>query len=354
MPTKKRKAGTKRTGARGRQKGKTPRPTSTRKKDITGPQRILVVAIGRGNTSTDVYPANPAKPVRQAIIPGLGQGLDPLAQAHSYKFQIDYVDDEPGNPLKKRIRNYVTAYGAPAVVFPIASRATKMARAVFGSPSSVPMVFVVVSDAYAEQIVGPGQHVTGYSTMLLQMASECLRHFKQMLPNSLQTVHAIYYRGTHPTEAAMPQLQAVAKAVGVSLVPHRLPLYTGFADIQGVVNAIPDPPQAGLLMVPDDLVVSWGQDVIGTAYQKGIPTFVQVVEFVTVSDPSKRALAGFGMPGLAIGLQAADYVDKVIMGTSPDQLPVKPLSAFEWWASQSLVAHFSATVPASAGVIQKP
>ncbi len=336
---------------------------------------ILVVAVGPGKGLSkrkiviDVanQPAEWAK--MRAIVKGLKGKLDSLKGQPpantQYTFQIDYVegevrgrtkDDEVSN-LADDIRVYLGQQNTPDVVVPIATTATRAAQAVFGSSAgSKPIVFTVISHPVAQGIVpqmkAPGGNTTGVSTYLSQMAPDCLKKFKQNV-GSLKTICWVYRGKFDPSEAAAAPLLAAANSVNVA-IKRLSPIPKDRAEVdKRITGGGPDdlarvqakdfPPTVGLLVVPDDLVVSHGDKVIDHAQrQQGVPAFFQVVEFVRAGDQKVSALGAYGVPGETTGEEAANHVDKILRGTQPGTLDVVELGADShklWW-NNSVARHF--------------
>ena len=209
------------------------------------------------------------------------------------------------------------------------------------------MIFVVVSDPDDEGIVNnplkPEGFVTGLSTMLRQTTHDCLERFCQTY-NALRTIYSIHRSNMHPANNAQARLKVSARRMGITYKPFTIPQNAAAAKIHEKINALPqagDPLPAGLLMIPDDLVVGHGPQVIQWAQDRGMPTFVQVLEFVTNAGMPVNALSGYGIQAQVIGRAAATYIDEVVWkGTSPRDLPVGYLTPFEWWVKGSVATGY--------------
>ncbi len=235
---------------------------------------------------------------------------------------------------------------APDVIFTVASSARRAAQAV---TKSIPIVFTVVSDPIEERAVRstarPGTNATGMRTMLRHTAANCLELFAMMVP-SLKKVYALHQPGFPPAVQAMPRLRQAARGLRIAFLPRLVRRRAQIADrIKAMSQAGPaGKPHVGLLLVPDDLVVSEGYNVVQMAHSEGIPTFFPVVEFVNVTPQS--ALGAYGIPGQATGEATAQYVHKILQRAQPAHLPVKRAGGFEWRINNSIVAgHLNITIP---------
>lgn len=281
----------------------------------------------------------------RSIIQGMVQGLQALGYTPGISFEVDYAEAEP-HLLPTLLRGALKE-SKPDVIYTVGTSARRAAQTV---TKAVPIVFTVVSDPIEEKAVKstgcPGTNATGVRTMLRHTAANCLELFKATVP-SLKKVYALHQPGFPPVVNALPRLRQTARRLRVTFLPQLVSRRPQIADRLRALSQAgpPGKPQVGLLVVPDDLVVSEGYNVIQMAHSEGMPTFFPVVEFVTPTPQS--ALGAFGIPGLASGQAAAHHVYKVLQGASPAHLPVKRAGGFEWRINNTIVAqHLNITIPA--------
>ncbi len=308
--------------------------------------KILAVAVGPGQEpplrSNVIQHGHLGK--LRGVLQGLVQGMQALGHTPGVSFDLDYAEADP-HRLPGLLRAAIKE-SKPHVIFTVASSARRAAQAV---TKSIPIVFTVVSDPIEERAVKstacPGTNATGMRTMLRHTAANCLELFKMMVP-SLKTVYALHQPGFAPAVNAMPRIRQTARRLRIAFRPQLVRRRAHVADrLQALSQAGPaGKPQVGLLLVPDDLVVSEGYNVIQMAHSEGIPTFFPVVEFVNATPQS--ALGAYGNPGPAVGEAAAQYVHKILQGAQPRHLPVKRAGGFEWRINNSIVAgHLNITIP---------
>lgn len=310
--------------------------------------KILAVAVGPGQSQRPAVQPNVIQGGQvnrlRPIIQGMVQGLQAFGYSPGGSFDVDYAEAEP-HLLRLLLRTAVKE-SKPDVIFTVASSARQAAQAV---TRTIPIVFTVVSDPIEERAVKstalPGTNTTGVRTMLRHTAADCLELFKAMVP-SLKTVYAMHQPGFPPAVHAMPRLRQTAKRLRIAFLPQVVRRRGDIADRLKALSQAGPPgrPQVGLLVVPDDLVVSEGYNVIHVAHSDGIPTFFPVVEFVNSTPQS--ALGAYGIPGQAAGEAGAAYVHKILQGARPAHLPVKRAGGFEWRINNSIVAkNLNITIP---------
>ncbi len=311
-------------------------------------QKILVVAVGPGQSQRPAVQPNVIQNGQlnrlRPIIQGMVQGLQTLGHSPGASFDLHYAEAEP-HLLRPLLRTAVQE-SKPDVIFTVASSALGAAR---GVTKAIPIVFTVVSDPIEERAVKstacPGTNATGIRTMLRHTAADSLELFRVTVP-SLKKVYALHQPGFPPAVNAMPRLRQTAKRLRIALLPQLVSRRSQIADrLKALSQAGPaGRPQVGLLVVPDDLVVSEGYNVIQLAHSDGIPTFFPTVEFVNATPHS--ALGAYGIPGLAAGEAAAHYVHKILGGADPRYLPVKRAGGFEWAVNREVAERLNITIPA--------
>ncbi len=320
--------------------------------------KILAVAVGRTQKLTNVIqnPQDNVYGLRKAILSGLVKRLRGLGRQPSIDFNLDYLQEEPGESLEKAIAQAIKS--PPAVIVTIASSARSAAQA---ATDSIPIVFTVISDPEGEGAIenprDPDENATGVSGHLKQTAHKCLEKFQETFRN-LHDVYAIHQPFFPPAHGAIPRLRRLAKRKGWNLtfltVGDRSQIGPRLSQIQASGGS-----GKGLFMIPDDLVVSEAPLFIDQVQnQWKIPVFLPVMEFVGNPDsaapqPPYPAIGAYGIPGEDIGTAAADIINDlrgVFSGTkSPHQIPPKAITKCEWWVNRSVANTFNPNYPPPSG-----
>jgi putative ABC transport system substrate-binding protein len=311
--------------------------------------RILAIAVGRGpnkgspERSTQVVKSDRVHGLRPYIV-GLIEGLKERGLKPGEDFEIDYTTCEPRGftaHVKAEIKEI-----NPDAIFAMSTSALKAAMA---ATKQIPIVFPSISDPVGDGVVKsnavPGKNATGVRAMRSQTADECLELFKATVP-SLKTVYALHKPKYSPATRAVKFLRQAAGRARVKFVPVTVQSH---ADIEKAMTKIPTSsgkPSAGVLVLPDDLVLSAWQHITEIAREKRIPTFFPVTDWVKKEAPS--ALAGFGVPQRRCGEAAAAHMYKVLHGVPAQNIPVKRLGGFEWAINVELARQIGIDVPETA------
>jgi putative ABC transport system substrate-binding protein len=309
--------------------------------------RILAVAVGQGaDTSASavartVIGSKSSKEMRPYVA-GLISGLDKLGLKPGSDFEIDYATGEP-TKLKKLVQAAIAEH-KPDAIFAMSTTAVKVAMSV---TKDIPIVYPSISDPVADKVAKscavPGTNATGIRSMRQQSAHEGLELFKMTVP-SLKTVYALHKPAYGPATRA---LAAVKKAANQAKVGFKAITVKSHKDIGKALDKIAQSgaagsPQVGIMVMPDDLVLSAWRHIAETAQEKKIPTFYPVTDWVR---EGSYALAGYGVPQHTGGEAAAAYMRKVLDGVPAKHLPIRRAGGFEWAVNRSVAKALGLTLP---------
>jgi len=311
--------------------------------------RILAVAVGASKDKSlsvmrDIIKNDRVKEVRPYVA-GLIAGLQRLGRKPGVDFEIDYATCEPQS-LKKLIKGAIDEK-TPDAIFAMSTSAVKAAQSV---TKDISIVFPSISDPIDDGVVKscgiPGKNATGTRAMRRQTADECLDLFKATVP-SLRKVYALHKPNYGPAIRAMARLRRAAKRARVTFSPVLVKTHKEIASkLSGISQTGPaGKPEVGVLVLPDDLVLSAWREISELAQEKKLPTFFPVTDWVKAGSPSP--LAGFGVPQAVCGEAAAHHMHKVLQGTPAKDIPVKRAGGFEWAVSKTVAQAIGISIPDS-------
>lgn len=313
-------------------------------------QRILAVAVGNSpdkGTSTvvrDVIGTRRMDGMRPYVA-GLISGLEKLGLKPGVDFEIDHATDHPKG-LKKLVKTAIAERKADAI-FAMSTTAVKVAMS---ATKDIPIVFPSISDpvddGVAKSCANPGMNATGVRSMRRHSVHECLELFKMTVP-SLRTVFGFHKPSYGPALRAMKDVKAAAKRARITFRPVLVQSHKEIATKLGALTQTgpAGKPQVGVLVLPDDLVLSAWKAITEMAQERRLPTFFPITDWVRAGPPS--ALAGFGVPQHAGGEAAASYMYKVLKGVPAKDLPIKRTGGFEWAVSRSVAHAIGISLPES-------
>ena len=189
--------------------------------------------------------------------------------------------------------------------------------------STIPIVFALAIDPITEGIITnlarPGGNVTGLSVMSSETASKRLTILSEVIPG-LRRLAVLGNVGHAGAMDEMREVQTAAKALGVEI--DKLEIRRA-EDIATAFERLTSGAQA-LYVCPDPLVNANRNRIGILALGLRLPTMFGFREYV---DPAGLMSYGPSIPDLF--RRAADYVDKILRGTKPGDLPVEQPTKFE-------------------------
>jgi ABC-type uncharacterized transport system substrate-binding protein len=190
---------------------------------------------------------------------------------------------------------------------------------------TIPLVFVQVIDpvtrGFVATLARPGGNITGFTNFEFPMGSKWVEILKEVVPVSAR-VATIYNPNTAPySEEFFRQIKAAALSLTIEAIdaPVRQP-----ADLQRTIGELAGKPHGGLIVMPD-IFTSVNRDlIVELAAQHRLPA-IYPFRYFAVSG----GLVSYGVDALDIFRRSASYVDRILKGESPGELPVQAPTKFE-------------------------
>jgi putative tryptophan/tyrosine transport system substrate-binding protein len=197
-------------------------------------------------------------------------------------------------------------------------------RAAMQATDKIPIVMTISGDPIISGIVSslarPGGNVTGMSALASDMASKRVELLKEVVPRASRV--AVLWNPSFPAKVAeLKDTEAAAKALGLGLrsieVPIPAELDAAFASI---LRERPD----ALITFAESMTISHRDKIGNFALANRLPMITELREFTVVG-----GLASYGISRPDLWRRAASYVDKIVRGASPADLPVEQPKRFE-------------------------
>jgi putative tryptophan/tyrosine transport system substrate-binding protein len=257
----------------------------------------------------------------QARVTALKQGLQELGWTDGGNIQIA---TRFGRADAGRIRSYAAELVAlaPDVVV---GNSTPVLRALRQATSSIPIVFVAVNDpveqSFVSSLAHPGGNITGFALVDFQMVGKWLEMLKEAAPSVTRAVLMFspdtspqYYLYLRSFEA-MPR----SIAVEVTAAPVR-----DTAEVEKTIAKLGREPGGGLIVAPDAFTLVHHQLFIGLAQQHRLPAVYMYRTYA-----AEGALMSYGPDPYDLFRRSASYVDRILKGAKPADLPVQQPTKFE-------------------------
>jgi putative ABC transport system substrate-binding protein len=185
---------------------------------------------------------------------------------------------------------------------------------------TIPIVFVTaadpVSDGFAASLARPGGNVTGFTNDLATMGGKWLELLKEIAP-AVGRVAVMFNPATAPASGSyfMPPFEAAAKSLGVS--PRPMPV-GGPAEIESALAGLGREPNGGLIVMADNFTSNNRGPIVAQAARHRVPAIYPFRYFAT-----EGGLMSYGADLLDLYRRVPSYVDRILKGASPADLPVQ-------------------------------
>ena len=207
---------------------------------------------------------------------------------------------------------------------------------------TIPIVFVVVSDPVGSGFVAslprPGGNITGFSNAEPTLPGKWLELLTEIKP-SLQRVAMMFNPDTAPYVSSyyLPLFKAAAQSR--NMTPITAPVHND-VEIETVITSLGRDPGSGLLVMPDNFVEIHRTQIIASAARNNVPAIYQLL--VQVED---GGLLSYGSDFADIFRRAAPYVDRILRGTMPSDLPVQMPTKYNLAINAKTAKALGLTVP---------
>jgi putative ABC transport system substrate-binding protein len=271
------------------------------------------------------------------LVEAFRAGLRELGYAEGQSIQIEYrwaEDDGQFPPLAKDlIRSKVDVIVATTVP---AIRAAQRATA------TIPIVMTLSSDPVRMGLVAslarPGRNTTGTASLIQDLAAKRLQLLKESLPR-LARATVLFNPTNSAVRAEWALMETAGQTLGVKLRPMEV---REPAQVQAALAAIASDRPDALVIVADVLTFRTRREIIDFAASHRLPAMYGIKEFVQAG-----GLMAYGPSVPELFRRAATYVDRILRGAKPGDLPVEQPTKFDLVINLKTAKMLGLTLPPS-------
>jgi putative tryptophan/tyrosine transport system substrate-binding protein len=195
-------------------------------------------------------------------------------------------------------------------------------RALQEAPHTGPIVFAQVADpvgsGHVASLARPGGNITGFALYEPAIAVKWLELLKEIAPSIARV--AIIYDPSDFNSKHVQEIEAVIESFGVQLSSF---IIRNVADIERAIDGFATKPHGGLIILPGPFTVVHRDLIISLAIRHALPNVYAYRYY-----PAAGGLASYGVDNVESYLRAASYVDRILKGEKPADLPVQLPTTF--------------------------
>jgi putative ABC transport system substrate-binding protein len=187
-----------------------------------------------------------------------------------------------------------------------------------------------------ESLARPGGNITGFTTLELSMFGKTLETFKQLAPATTRL--GLIYNPDNPLSGVFKRtIDGFAGQLAIE--PVDLPIHK-LADIERALRNLADQPNAGVFFPPDLTVEALRADVIALVERHHLPAMYSEAIFV-----KSGGLAFYGVDRIDLYRRAAGYVDRILRGEKPGDLPFQQPTKYQLMINLTTAKALGLEVP---------
>jgi putative tryptophan/tyrosine transport system substrate-binding protein len=261
-------------------------------------------------------------PVGQTRLEGFRQALAALgwSEGRNVRFEVRWSGGDVGRVRAKAAELVALA---PDVIL---AGGTAVITALKPATRSIPLVFVVVNDPVAQGFVSsmarPGENITGFSYMDYSVVGKGIELLKKVVP-TMNRVGFMFNPDTYPYyEVYLRSLLAAPLPFVLEVTPSRV---RSEGEIEKAIDTLAAAPGSGFILPPDPYTFAHRGLIIRLLAQNRLPAVWGIRDSVP-----EGGLMYYGPDQPDIYRQSAAYVDRILKGEKPGDLPVQAPTKFEF------------------------
>jgi len=269
----------------------------------------------------------------------VAEHLQPLGWTRGGNVRADMYVPTHRDQLPKVAKEAVAArpdlivtHGTPATIAAIAQTRTR------------PILFFGVADPVGNGIVSnlprPGGNVTGFTTFESAIAGKWVQILKEFDP-LLRRVMILFNPETTPNRSSPFVREFEATATSFQIEPI-LAYAQDFSAVEPVVTALATEPHGALLVLPDDFILSYQSEIIDVVNRHRVPA-IYGFRYAAATG----GLVAYGPPTEASYQAMAVYIDRILRGAKPRDLPVQAPTGYTLAINLRTAKRLGLSVPAA-------
>jgi putative ABC transport system substrate-binding protein len=225
--------------------------------------------------------------------------------------QVERLPDLAAELVSAQVDVIVTGGTPPAKTLKNATRTIPIVMAIVGDPVAAGLV---------DSLARPGGNATGFSIVATDLSGRRLQLLKEIVPG-LSSVAVLSNVANPQSQMELGETQSAARRLDLRL--HSVPI-SADTSIEDALEKIKKEPVQALIVVTDAILYSQRRQILDWAAGNRLPAMYPYREF-----PDAGGLVSYAPNVSDLFRRAASYVDRIIKGANPGDLPVEQPTKFE-------------------------
>jgi putative ABC transport system substrate-binding protein len=276
---------------------------------------------------------DPESQQRAAVVKRTLQELGWI-EGRNIRLEFRWFSNEPESA--RRLAKELVALSPDAILV----QSTPGVEAVRAATKTIPTVFVVVTDpvgsGVVESLARPNTNMTGFSSFEPEIGSKWLDTIKEVAPR-IREVAVLLDPDFSAFTAVWKAIVSAAPGMGLQLI--QAPIHTS-GDIEPAIALVATKPDRALLVVPHALTTGNRDLIVRLAAQHRMPAVYPFRFFTTAG-----GLMSYGIDQDDLFRRGTGYIDRILKGDKPADLPVQVPSKFELAFNLKTAKTLGLTVP---------
>jgi putative ABC transport system substrate-binding protein len=257
----------------------------------------------------------------QVWVAAFREGLQKLGWAEGRNIRIDTRWTSADAEAMQRFAQELVALQPDLIL----SQTTPTTTALLQQTRTIPIVFAMVADPVGSGFVAslsrPGGHVTGFATLEGSLSGKWLELLKEIAPRVARVACLFNPITATFVEYYLNPVKAAATSLGVEAIVA--PVHDR-SELESIIATQAHESNSGLIVMPDSFLQVHRAEVTSLAARYRLPAVYPFRQFAELG-----GLLSYGIDRLENWRRAAGYVDRILKGEKPAELPVQQATKFE-------------------------